>query len=190
MGRKALHCQTGKMRSGFSLLELVLVIFIVSFLVAVLVPKLNELHGDAHASAVRLSATSLRAAVNLSHSLWESSRREAGDFLLEGYGEQDLIMNKAGWPVAVMDSSWNDSIRSKSYSAATCVKLWNALLKDSAPQVSADDTEGYSYQAEYARGHCRYRYRISQDDLRIEYDLKTGRVELLSDSEKSGVGQR
>jgi len=187
---KILNYQIGNKATGFSLLELVLVIFIVGFLVAVLVPKLNELHDDAHTSAVRLSMTSLRAAVNLSHGLWESSSRETGDFLLEGYGEQDLIMNKAGWPVAVMDSQWENRRGSQPYSASTCVKLWNALLKDSAPQVSANDTSGYSYQAEYSKGHCRYRYRISQDDLRIEYDLKTGRVELLSDSEKSGVGQR
>jgi len=180
--------QKGIKHFGFSLLELVLVIFIISFLVAVLVPKLNELNDDAHASAVRLTMTSYRAAVNLAHGLWESSGREGNGSVLKGYGEHNLIMSSAGWPVGVVD--YTRSARNRKISSATtCVKLWNALLKDSAPLVSATDKKDFSYLAEYTNGHCRYRYRNSQDDLRIEYDLKSGRVELLSDSEESGVGQ-
>lgn len=168
--------------SGFSLLELVLVIFIISFLVAVLVPKLNELNDDAHTSAVRLTMTSFRAAVNLAHGLWQSGSLEGKGSVLEGYGEHNLIMNSAGWPVDVVNTARSGS-KGKSSSATTCVKLWNALLKDSAPMVSATDKQGIAYLAEYSKSHCRYRYRNSQDDLRIEYDLKSGRVELLSDSE-------
>lgn len=174
--------QSGIRYSGFSLLELVLVIFIISFLVAILVPKLNDLNDDAHTSAVRLTMTSFRAAVNLAHGLWESSGREGKGSVLKGYGEHNLIMSNAGWPVAV-DNSARSTSKRKTPSATACVKLWNALLKDSAPLVSAREQAGIAYLAEYTNGRCQYRYRNSQDDLRIKYDLKSGRVELLSDSE-------
>ena len=171
---------------GFSLFELMIVLSLISVLVAVLLPKLTELQEDAHISSVRMTANSLQAAVNLTHSIWQSQGSQYSRLPLQGFGGDDVLMNRNGWPenALVKDAdSTTSSDRKRNHSEAeTCLRIWKALLKDSAPLISADSEGNSLFKAESFKGHCRYRYRIYQDELRIDYDPIKGRVFLISDS--------
>lgn len=171
-------------KSGFSLLEFTLALAIIAALISVLIPKLNGLQDDAHQASVQLTANSLRSAVNLTHSFWQSQGSKNQSALLKGFGRGNILMGKKGWPVDAISLNVDDvkaaSTRSPRNSS-TCIRLWNGLLKDSAPKVAkvAEDinvTANVAYFVQFTKGICRYRYRLNQDELRIDYDLATGRV--------------
>lgn len=183
-------------KAGFSLLEFTLVLIIISALVAILIPKFNHLQDDAHQASVQLTANSLQAAVRLTHSLWQSQGSNSKTGVLKGFGGGNILMGKNGWPMDVIETSRQDSAMAATRFAldnSTCVRLWNGLLKDSAPKVGLEiepDSVGRSdnnsaldflYLAQLVSGTCRYRYRLNQDVLRIKYDLATGRVITLFD---------
>lgn len=174
-------------KAGFSLLEFTLVLIIISALVTILIPKFDLLQVDAHQSSVQLTANSLQAAVRLTHSLWQSQGSNKKTELLKGFGRGNILMGKKGWPIdAINMDPQNPLIVDVRFALdnSTCVRLWNGLLKNSAPKVEleieddnvADNQNSSAYVAQLISGTCQYRYLLNQNDLRINYDLATGRV--------------
>lgn len=179
-------------RAGFSLLEFTIALVIIGALVSVLIPKLNDLQDDAHKASVQLTANSLQAAVNLTHSLWQSQGSINQTVLLKGFGRGNILMGSKGWPV---DAVYVNPEGSKEITArfvlnnSTCKRLWNGLLKDTAPKVKTStdviSTDGkksefgqvpFTFLTEFNQGVCIYRFLLVTSSLRIEYDLATGRV--------------
>jgi prepilin-type N-terminal cleavage/methylation domain-containing protein len=181
-------------KAGFSLLEFTLVLIIISALAAILIPKFNRLQDDAHQSSVQLTANSLQSAVRLTHSLWQSQGSNKKTGLLTGYGSGNILMGIKGWPIDAIEVGRKDStIKTVRFvlDNSTCERLWNGLLKDTAPKVGLENIQSVLsiendnvekiyidsiYLAQAMSGTCRYRYRLNKDDLRISYDLATGRV--------------
>jgi prepilin-type N-terminal cleavage/methylation domain-containing protein len=176
-------------RGGFSLLELILVLTIISVLLGVFVSKVSSLQKDAYEASVQLTADSLQGSVRLTHSVWQSQGLTNKIELLEGFGGGNILMGKQGWPIDVIAMNHQNPISAIAadgfaLSNSSCIRLWNGLLKDSAPKVvletehdnkSSNDSETV-YFAQLENGICHYRYRLNQDGLRINYDLATGRV--------------
>ncbi len=178
--------------AGFSLFEFVIVLVVLTTLVSVLLPKFTVLQKDAHKVSVQLSADSLRSSVNIIHNVWQSQGSIDETVMIDSYGGGIVLVGNNGWPVdviAVYDShfSHDSGVQNRvqpSINNSTCRKLWNGLLKDSAPKVSNEaDNEKESeaesdviYLAEFDQGICRFRYLLNEDDFRIEYDLATGLV--------------
>jgi competence protein ComGC len=173
--------------AGFSLLEFALVLMITSVLAVVLISKINHLQDDAYETSVELTANSLQAVVRLTHSVWQSKGSSNKSELLQGFGSGNILMGKHGWPIDVFDMNQQGSSKMSegfALSNSTCLRLWNGLLKDSAPTVGVktesdnmaeSDIESI-YLAQLEGGICQYRYRLNRDGLRIHYDLATGRV--------------
>lgn len=187
---------------GFSLLELMITVFIIAVLIAVFIPNINSMQGKGHQRNVQLTASNLQLAVNLTHSLWMTKGIKKSQSLLKIDGDQPLLMNQLGWPIDVLatdalgidvsnpegleeDVSGKEKNNTQLGSnSASCKRLWIALLKDSAPTVGLEvelDNKKAShrdshYSAQLENGICRYRYRLNQDGLRIHYDLATGQV--------------
>ena len=187
---------------GFSLLELMITVFIIAVLIAVFIPNINSMQGKGHQRNVQLTASNLQLAVNLTHSLWMTKGIKKSQSLLKIDGDQPLLMNQLGWPIDVLaldalgidvsnpeglekDVSGKENNNTQLGSnSASCKRLWIALLKDSAPTVGLEvelDNKKAShrdshYSAQLENGICRYRYRLNQDGLRIHYDLATGQV--------------
>jgi MSHA pilin protein MshB len=177
-------------KAGFSLLEFVLVLMIISVLAIVLISKIYHLQDDAHEASVELTANSLQAVVRLTHSVWQSKGSSNKTELLQGFGSGNILMGKHGWPIDVIEMKQkNSAIMSAGFAPSnpTCIRLWNGLLKGSAPKVGletesddmADSNDKPVYLAQLEGGICRYRYHLYQDGLRIHYDLATGRVTTL-----------
>jgi prepilin-type N-terminal cleavage/methylation domain-containing protein len=177
-------------KAGFSLLEFVLVLMIISVLAVVLISKVSHLQDDAHEASVQLTANSLQAVVRLTHSVWQSKGSSNKTELLQGFGGGNILMGKHGWPIDVIEMNQQDSVITSegfALSNSTCIRLWNGLLKGSAPKVglkteSDDMTKSnieFIYIAQLEGGICQYRYHLYQGGLRIHYDLATGRVTTL-----------
>lgn len=174
--------------NGFSLLEFVIVLIITTILASILIPKFSGLQGDAHKKSVQLSANSLRATVNVIHTVWQSQGSRDEIVLIEGYGKGKVFVGKTGWPIDVVDidtshESHKGSEGSEEYfdnpvtrNNLTCQRLWNGLLKDAAPTLESDSGQGVFYRAEFKQGKCRFRYLLNEDGFYIEYDLITGQV--------------
>ena len=151
---------------GFSLLELMISVFIIAVLIAVFIPNINSMQGKGHQRNVQLTASTLQLAVNLTHSLWMTKGIKKTQSLLRIDGDQPLLMNQLGWPIDVLASDALDTdaldtnaagidvsnpeglekdVSSKEnnntqlgLNSASCKRLWIALLKDSAPTVGLE----------------------------------------------------
>ncbi|MGK0248539.1 MAG: competence protein ComGC [Oleispira sp.] len=174
-------------KAGFSLLEFALVLMITSVLAVVLISKINHLQDDAHKSSVQLTANSLQAVVRLTHSVWQSKGSSNKTELLQGFGGGNILMGQHGWPIDVIEmNQQNSAITSEEFavSHSTCIRLWNGLLKGSAPKVvlktendaTADSNVESIYLAQLDGDICQYHYRLDRGGLHIHYDLATGRV--------------
>ena len=174
--------------TGFSIFEFVVVLIVTTILASVLIPKFTGLQGDAHEKSVQLSANSLRATVNIIHTVWQSQGARDEVVLIEGYGKGKVFVGTTGWPIDVIDpvigrESHEGSESHDGYSKnlvtsnnLTCRRLWNGLLKDSAPTLENDSGKDVFYRAEFNQGKCRFRYLLNEDGFYIEYDLTTGQV--------------
>jgi hypothetical protein len=153
-------------------------------LISVLIPKFTELQKEAHEISVQMSADSLQSSVNIIHNVWLSQGSKSGVVKLERYGGGIVLVGVNGWPVdviAVHDShSSHDSdmqyLVQPSINNSTCRRLWNGLLKDSAPKVNDEADSDVIYLLEFDQGICRFHYLLNEDGFRIEYDLATGLV--------------
>ncbi len=179
-------------KAGFSLFEFVIVLVVLTTLVSVLLPKFTDLQKDAHKVSVQLSADSLRSSVNIIHNVWQSQGSKDEAVMIDRYGGRTVLVGGNGWPIDVIavhesyvshDSDVQNLVQ-LSINNSTCRRLWNGLLKDSAPKVNdeadskKENEQGSNaiYLAEFDQGICRFRYLLNEDDFRIEYDLATGLV--------------
>ena len=175
-------------KAGFSLFEFVIVLVILTTLISILIPKFTDLQKDAHKISVQMSADSLQSSVNIVHNVWQSQGSIDEAVMTDRYGGGTVLVGDNGWPVDVIavheshishDRDMQKMAR-LSINSSTCRRLWNGLLKDSAPLVNDEaDSKNDSdvlYLAEFDQGICRFRYLLNEDDFRIEYDLVTGLV--------------
>jgi type II secretory pathway pseudopilin PulG len=151
---------------GFSLLELMISVFIVAVLITVLIPNINSMQDEGHQISVQLTASSLQLAVNLTHSSWMTKGIKKAQSLLKIDGDQPLLMNQLGWPIDALSIEALDpealdpealepealepehlekdlpakeiNITQLDLNSSSCKRLWIALLKDSAPTIGLE----------------------------------------------------
>jgi competence protein ComGC len=171
-------------KAGFSLFEFVIVLVILTTLIAILIPKFTDIQKDAHKISVQMSADSLQSSVNIIHNVWQSQGSIDEVVMINRYGGGIVLVGDSGWPVDVIaahdsHSSHDSDVQNLAQpliNSLTCRRLWNGLLKDSAPRVNDEADSDVIYLAEFDQQVCRFRYLLNEDDFRIEYDLATGLV--------------
>lgn len=196
-GYKFARYKSGRYKTrAFTLLEFTVVLIIITILIALLVSKIDFLQDDAYKKPnLQLTAKSLQSAVNMSRHLWLSKgpsewvRSSDGSSLLQGFGEDNVLMSKTGWPVDAINKDQLDSLISTGFALnnSTCTRLWSGLLKDTTAKVETlTDTMNtsaspgvFTYHAELHQGVCIYRYLLNDKGWRIEYDLRSGQIETL-----------
>lgn len=175
----SLNIRRFKSVAGFGLFEFVIVVVIISTLVLILIPRVMELEVDAHKNNVQLSANSFRSAVNIIHTLWQSQGSKERVVSVNEHEEKIILVGPRGWPIDVITDNHMLAYDLISANTSTCERLWSGLLKNSISELEfkTDKEVTISYQPEFYQGVCRFKYLLSEDDFRIEYDLITGHVD-------------
>ncbi len=171
-------------KAGFSLIELVIVIIVVSLLAIVALPKFLKISDEAKKASIEKVAGGFAAAVIAARVQWEADARPVvnGRNVVNFDGIEFFLTDSSngylrqGYPVAVV------SLDNQSVTGATdrtCVGLMENLLQ--TPPVVAIESNQYDTSVKYAaiavdRNICRYTQLAGSTVHNFEYNIATGNV--------------
>ena len=155
-------------QSGFTLIELVMVIVILSIMAAIALPKFADIRDDAHTAKNSGVGGSLAAGVNIVHAAWLAAGGSGSSVTLE---DGSVVgVGPEGWP-----ENDNSAAPDGSVTAAECAAAWTTVLQAGAPGASA--AAGADYLATAADPVCTFTYQLDAAPARtIVYDSNTGAV--------------
>lgn len=163
--------------SGFTLIELVMVIALMAILAVVALPRMMNNYENAHYSTVAASGGALATSVMLLRSQWVSNGADGEVDGVEGFGNNDIATSLSGWPSDAQKGIQSEHTTELADDANRCVRLWESLLVTHGLTVSITQEPNISYLASTKDNSiCVYTYLESEFNSRIEYDLLTGTV--------------
>ncbi|NJN52654.1 MAG: prepilin-type N-terminal cleavage/methylation domain-containing protein [Gammaproteobacteria bacterium] len=121
-----------RQQSGFTIIELVVVIILLGILAATALPRFMNVDDEAHAAVVAGVMGGLQTGVSLYHAQWiaegqPNANTQIADFNL-------LRTNAAGFPYGTADNSGTGSNVTNS---ADCAAVFTGVLQAGAPSVSS-----------------------------------------------------
>lgn len=171
-----------KQNSGFTLIELVVVIIILGILAVVALPKFINLGDDADKAVVKGTAGTFKEAVNLAHAAWiakgaNSQLMEDVEIYGKGYANS-IDFNKFGWPAQHYDHP--DTAGTHLDNPSDCYDLFKQIIQQPGPTISKEPNTEADYYVEHfgnssEDGSCTYFYR-KQPKYSFSYDSITGVV--------------
>lgn len=156
--------------SGFTLIELVVVLLLVGALAAVAVPVLIDMRASAHHASVAGTGAAVHSAVNLVKIRYFTNGLSGAQDNIQGFGANDVDVNTAGYPT---DTSGANVIGG---TAARCMRVWNGILAG-PPSIGTAAATTADYRATAAGEVCTFTYRKDGTNTRIiTYTASTGTV--------------
>ncbi|MBA6293376.1 type II secretion system protein [Colwellia sp. MB3u-70] len=144
-------------QSGFTLIELVIVVVILGFLAVTAIPKFLDLTDQAKQANIEGMAGGFATAVSLVRAQWEAEGRpkNATSQNMVDYDGTDLILTtqatgiRPGYVVSSVAGQNNGATLGGDFSAANCVDIWQSIfqqpprLTDSIATLNSDNTLDY-----------------------------------------------
>lgn len=162
-------------QSGFTLIEMVVVIALISILAAVALPRMLETYDNAHEAAVYGAGGALASGVVLARSQWVANGSSLAVTGIEGFGNDNVATSSDGWPTDAGQGA-SSSHNAVMDSPERCARIWQAILVANAPSVSTNIAVGSDYLVDTVNGNCRYIYRRNDRGNNILYDARSGEV--------------
>lgn len=150
-------------QSGFTIIELIVVIALLGILSAVALPRFIGVTENAHDASVEGAGAGFATGIALLKAqVVANGDIGSFDLAVDGYGDGNISINSKGYPVGV---SLVASAALPS-DADDCVDIWNNLLDTNAPTVQAGTLpapDGVDYVVEYSSPNCDYVYKNQKD---------------------------
>lgn len=174
-------------QSGFTLVELIVVIIILAILGAVALPKFIDVTEKAQISAVKGAGGGLGAGVALFHAQWVANGHTAAEINVDGFGGAGASFtvdaNESGWPVG---TEFADAAAATNPTITTtmCTNIWNGVMQG-PPTIDTAAANKPDYVVTVSSPTCTYTYHGGQvtapqpdgsNDMTITYNTDTGAV--------------
>jgi MSHA pilin protein MshB len=144
-------------QSGFTLIELVIVVVILGFLAVTAIPKFLDLTDQAKQANIEGMAGGFATAVSLVRAQWEAEARpkdENGQNMVDYDGTDLLLTTKTadirpGYVVSSVAGQNNGAALDGNFTAANCVDIWQSIfqqpprLADTISALNSDTTLDY-----------------------------------------------
>lgn len=141
-----------KKTSGFTIIELIVVIALLGILSAVALPRFINVTNDAHTAAVSGAGAGFATGVALIRAQAIAEGTASGA-LVSGFGDGTMYVNASEAPMSATNSN-----------TLNCVEIWQGLLQSNAPTVSTATGSDYTSSVTVADVECTYTYSTPNDD--------------------------
>lgn len=155
--------------SGFTIIELVVVIVVLGILAATALPRFVDITGDAHSAAVEGVGSSIRSGVALTHASWIAKGASANVNAVQLEGGLDVGVTDAGWPQNTAAAGGDGTP-----TATECADLFTQILAGGPTVSTTAGTNDYTASVS-GTTVCRYTYNAVPGRT-IDYDVATGAV--------------